>query len=203
MHFMIRDDDEVFLYEMLEKGQYKAAERWAVFLGKSALRKLIQGYIQKDLKKQACELMRNNKLTKEFPEVKRAVDESAFNDLCNSLKKLAEKGEWVKAEKKTKSDKQVFCAMEFKDREKVEELCKRYKLKVEDIEGRFESFPPVRYITLEDLNLTTDDIIWVDDPIGLKTATSLILNCREIGLDCEWKPSYEKGTMNKVRVFFT
>lgn len=71
---------------------------------------------------------------------------------------------------------------------------------ITDIEGKFESFPPIRYFTLEDLNLKPDDINWVDEPQSLGTAITHIVKCQEIGLDCEWKPSNKKENRNKVCV---
>lgn len=47
--------------------------------------------------------------------------------------------------------------------------------------------------------LIRDDIIWVDNIDGLLTATIYIEGCEIIGIDCEWKPNYERGSRpNKV-----
>ena len=54
----------------------------------------------------------------------------------------------------------------------------------------------IRYLHLDELAI--DDIIWVDEPVGLHEATCHIEECKVIGLDCEWKPNYEKGRKNKV-----
>lgn len=44
-----------------------------------------------------------------------------------------------------------------------------------------------------------EDIIWVDDVEGLLDATCQIEDAKVIGLDCEWKPNYVKGSKpNKV-----
>lgn len=53
-----------------------------------------------------------------------------------------------------------------------------------------------------DLNkLVLDDIIWVDDINGLLAATDYIEGCKIVGVDCEWKPNYEKGSKpNKASV---
>ena len=48
-------------------------------------------------------------------------------------------------------------------------------------------------------NLILDDIIWVDEINGVLAATDYIEGCKVVGLDCEWKPNYEKGSQpNKV-----
>jgi hypothetical protein len=47
--------------------------------------------------------------------------------------------------------------------------------------------------------LAVENIIWVDEVDGLCAATSHIEGCKVVGLDCEWKPSYVKGSKpNKV-----
>ena len=47
--------------------------------------------------------------------------------------------------------------------------------------------------------LIRDDIIWVDNVDWLLTATIYIEGCEIIGIDCEWKPNYERGSgPNKV-----
>lgn len=44
-----------------------------------------------------------------------------------------------------------------------------------------------------------DDIIWVDNIDGLLTATNYIEGCKIVGIDCEWKPNYERGSrLNRV-----
>jgi hypothetical protein len=47
--------------------------------------------------------------------------------------------------------------------------------------------------------LAVENIIWVDEVDGLCAATSHIEGCKVVGLDCEWKPNYVKGSKpNKV-----
>lgn len=47
--------------------------------------------------------------------------------------------------------------------------------------------------------LFVEDINWVDEEEGLLDATNHIENCKVIGVDCEWKPNYVKGSKpNKV-----
>lgn len=57
-----------------------------------------------------------------------------------------------------------------------------------------------RYLDLK--NFILDDIVWVDEVNGLLTATKYIEGCKIVGIDCEWKPNYEKGSKpNKVTFF--
>lgn len=57
-----------------------------------------------------------------------------------------------------------------------------------------------RYLDLK--NFILDDIVWVDEVNGLLTATEYIEGCKIVGIDCEWKPNYEKGSKpNKVTFF--
>lgn len=54
-----------------------------------------------------------------------------------------------------------------------------------------------RYLHLDEL--FAEDIIWVDEVEGLLNATSHIEGFKVIGVDCEWKPNYLKGSKpNKV-----
>lgn len=44
-----------------------------------------------------------------------------------------------------------------------------------------------------------EDIIWVDEVEGLIDATCHIEGVKVVGVDCEWKPNYVKGSKpNKV-----
>lgn len=196
-HLSIRHSEESFLHEMLEKQEYRAAEKWAAFIGKPMLCALIRGYVDRKMLKQAYELIKKNNLREEFPEVYQMGKESA-------LKKLAEKGLWDIAEMRAKSDRQlleflVYLAMEAGYKEKVDELCDKYSLKgfVKAKEAE-ATFSQIRYLHLDELAI--DDIIWVDEPVGLHEATCHIEECKVIGLDCEWKPNYEKGRKNKVSI---
>ncbi|GJV85938.1 polynucleotidyl transferase, ribonuclease H-like superfamily protein [Tanacetum coccineum] len=196
-HLSIHQSEESFLHEMLEKQEYRAAEKWAAFIGKPMLCALIRGYVDRKMLKQAYELIKKNNLREEFPEVYQMGKES-------TLKKLAEKGLWDIAEMRAKSDRQlleflVYLAMEAGYIEKVDELCDRYSLKgfVKAKEAE-ATLPQIRYLRLDELAI--DDIIWVDEPVGLHEATCHIEECKVIGLDCEWKPNYEKGRKNKVSI---
>ncbi len=54
-----------------------------------------------------------------------------------------------------------------------------------------------RFLHLNEL--AVEDIIWVDEVDGLRNATCHIEECKFVGLDCEWKPNYVKGSKpNKV-----
>nr|XP_043624053.1 exonuclease mut-7 homolog isoform X2 [Erigeron canadensis] len=196
-HLSIRRDDESFLHEMVEKQEHRAAEKYAAYIGKPMLCVLIQCYIDRKMLKQAYELLKKNNLREEFPEVYQMGKES-------SLKKLAEKGCWDIAEMRAKSDRKlleflVYLAMEAGYSEKVDELCDRYSLKgfIQANEVK-ASLPQIRYLHVDELAI--DDIIWVDEPVGLHEATSQIEVCKVIGLDCEWKPNYVKGGSNKVSI---
>lgn len=58
------------------------------------------------------------------------------------------------------------------------------------------SLPKKSFFDLNELAL--DGIKWVDDVSGLRDATCHIEGCKVIGIDCEWKPVYEKGKQPKV-----
>lgn len=63
--------------------------------------------------------------------------------------------------------------------------------------GTGENSSGACYLDLK--KLIRDDIIWVDNIDGLLTATIYIEGCEIIGLDCEWKPNYGRGSRpNKV-----
>ncbi|PHT98674.1 hypothetical protein BC332_32333 [Capsicum chinense] len=123
----------------------------------------------------------------------------------SKLKKLAEKGCWDVAEARINENRQlleylVYLAMEAGYMEKVEELCERYSLEgfinVKELE---ESIPKHRYLQLDELSIK--EVVWVDEANGLLDATRHIEECKVVGIDCEWKPNYEKGSSpNKVSI---
>eukprot|EP00262_Sarcandra_glabra_P005634 TRINITY_DN17375_c0_g1_i1.p1 TRINITY_DN17375_c0_g1~~TRINITY_DN17375_c0_g1_i1.p1 ORF type:complete len:290 (-),score=39.82 TRINITY_DN17375_c0_g1_i1:190-984(-) len=84
--------------------------------------------------------------------------------------------------------------------EKVDELCERYSLKGFVRVTEPEASPiEIRYLHLTELVL--EDIVWVDEVDTLFSATSHIEGCKVVGIDCEWKPNYEKGSKpNKVSI---
>ncbi|PON67040.1 DNA polymerase [Parasponia andersonii] len=56
-----------------------------------------------------------------------------------------------------------------------------------------------RYLNLNELFV--EDIIWVDEVDALRNATCHIEGCKVVGVDCEWKPNYIKGSKsNKVSI---
>ncbi|KAK9293341.1 hypothetical protein L1049_021333 [Liquidambar formosana] len=197
-HFSIRQSGQSFLLRMIQKKEFKAAEKWATFMGKSMLCVLVKEYIDMKLLKNAYGIIKKNNLRQEFPDLYLKCKES-------SLKKLAEKGCWDVAETKTNSDRQlveylVYLAMEAGYSEKVDELCNRYSL-----EGFVKAKEPEasllqsRFLHLNEF--VFEDIIWVDEVNGLHNATCHIEGCKVVGIDCEWKPNYEKGSKpNKVSI---
>lgn len=196
--FSIQCCDESFLIKLIESNQFKAAEKWAAFMGKEMICLIIQKYLDLRMIKSANDLVKQYDLTEEFPDVNYLYKESL-------LKKLAEKGCWdiaeVRAKKETKLMEYLVClAMEAGYMEKVDELCQRYSL-----EGYVNSLVPEEifcgsdYLDLKKLVL--EEIVWVDEINGLLNATSYIEACKIIGVDCEWKPNFEKGSRpNKVSI---
>ncbi|KAF0925812.1 hypothetical protein E2562_018466 [Oryza meyeriana var. granulata] len=189
--FSIQCCDESFLTKLIENNHFEAAEKWAVFMGKEMICLIIQTYLDTKMLKRANELVKQHDLTEEFPDVNYLYKESV-------LKKLAEKGCWdiaeVRAKKETKlMEYLVYLAMEAGYMEKVEELCQQYSL-----EGYVNSLVPEEiccgpdYLDLKKLVL--EDIIWVDEIDGLLNAISYIEACKIIGVDCEWKPNFQKGS---------
>ncbi|GFZ07199.1 polynucleotidyl transferase, ribonuclease H-like superfamily protein [Actinidia rufa] len=77
--------------------------------------------------------------------------------------------------------------------EKVDELCDRYSLKgFVNVKEPETNLLHSRYLQLNELVL--EDVIWVDEVNGLREATCHIEECKMVGIDCEWKPNYEKGS---------
>lgn len=50
--------------------------------------------------------------------------------------------------------------------------------------------------------LCVEDVVWVDEADGLRAATLQIEESKLIGLDCEWKPNYIKGSKPNKVIFF-
>ncbi|KAF6989815.1 hypothetical protein CFC21_007104 [Triticum aestivum] len=196
--FSIQCCDESFLMKLIGSKQYKAAEEWAAFMGKEMIILIIQKYLDVKMLKSANELVKQYDLAEEFPDVNYLYKESL-------LKKLAEKGCWDVAEVRAKKDTKlmeylVYLAMEAGYMEKVDELCERYSL-----EGYVNSLVPEEVMCQSDYlelkKLILEEIVWVDEINGLLSATTYIEACKIIGVDCEWKPNYEKGSRpNKVAI---
>lgn len=196
--FPICQPDQSFLAKMMQENQFTAAEKWATFMGKTMLCVIVQSYIDMKMLKKAYKLIKKNDLQKEFSDAYHICKES-------SLRKLAEKGCWDVAEAKTHGDRQlleylVYLAMEAGYSEKVDEFCERYSLTgFLNFKESEENPPRTRYLNFHEL--VADDIVWVDDGDSLLNATCRIEECKVIGVDCEWKPNYEKGSKpNKVSI---
>ncbi|KAL6557956.1 hypothetical protein OROMI_018306 [Orobanche minor] len=192
IHFSICQSGESFLLKLIECRQLKAAEKWAEFMGKPTLCVLVQEYIDQKQMGPAYDIIKKNNLRQEFPELYHQSKES-------SLKKLAEKGVWEIAEARANGDGQlieylVYLAMEAGYFEKVEELCDRYSLKG-FMYFKEESESNVlrrKYLNLHELSV--EDVCWVDEVNNLRGAVSYFEECKVVGLDCEWKPNYVKGS---------
>ncbi|KAL8160100.1 LOW QUALITY PROTEIN: hypothetical protein V2J09_001637 [Rumex salicifolius] len=196
--FSIHQSGEAFLHKMIDNKEFIAAEKWSAFMGRPMLCLLVKEYVDLNMLKSAFGIIKRNDLQTEFPDVCQKYRES-------SLKNLAEKGCWDIAEERTKHDRQlleylVYLAMEAGYSEKVDELCDRYSLqgfvKAKELEvGPWRS----HFLNLHEL--LVGDIIWVDEVNGLQSAISYIEGCKVVGLDCEWKPNYIKGSKpNKVSI---
>lgn len=84
--------------------------------------------------------------------------------------------------------------------EKVDELCDRYSLEG-FVKAKEAEISPLscRYLNINEL--VVEGIIWVDEVNGLHNASCYIEGCKVLGIDCEWKPNYEKGSKpNKVSI---
>lgn len=176
----------------------KAAEKWATYLGKPMLCLLVQEYADQRVLQPAYDIIKKNNLRQEFPELHHQSKES-------SLKKLAEKGVWEIAEIRAKGDRKlleylVYLAMEAGYFEKVEELCDRYSIKgfINSEEPKSDNLHR-HYLNLHELCI--EDVLWVDEVNSLRDAISCFEKCKVVGIDCEWKPNYEKGSRpNKVSI---
>ncbi|XP_056165514.1 uncharacterized protein LOC115662825 isoform X2 [Syzygium oleosum] len=198
-HFSIRQSGKSFLLAMMEKKEFRAAEKWATFMGKPMLCVLVQEYFDRKMLKYAYVTIKKNNLRQEFGDVYHQCKES-------SMKQLAEKGCWDVAESKAKGDKQlieylVYLAMEAGYSEKVDELCDRYSLQGFPKSKEFDATLLHRkhYLCLKELGV--EDVFWVDRVDSLHTATCYIEESKVVGVDCEWKPNYVKGSKpNKVSI---
>jgi len=189
--FSIQCCDESFLIKLIESNQLDIAEECATFMGKEMISLIIQKFLDMKMLKSANKLVKEHDLTEEFPDVSYLYKESL-------VKKLAEKGCWDIAEARAKKEKKlveylVYLAMEAGYMEKVDELCQRYSL-----EGYVNSLVPEKvfcgsdYLDLKKLDV--QEIVWVDEINGLLNATSCIEACKIIGMDCEWRPNFEKNS---------
>lgn len=67
--FSIQCCDESFLIKLIESNQFKAAEKWAAFMGKEMICLIIQKYLDLRMIKSANDLVKQYDLTEEFPDV--------------------------------------------------------------------------------------------------------------------------------------
>lgn len=68
-HFSIRQSGQSFLLSMLQYNEFKAAEKWAAFIGKPLLCVLVQYYVDRNMLNNAYEMIKKNNLQPEFPDV--------------------------------------------------------------------------------------------------------------------------------------
>ncbi|VFQ59584.1 unnamed protein product [Cuscuta campestris] len=196
--FSITLSGESLLFKMLQEQDFKSAEKWATYMGQSLLCVLVDEYVKMNKLKAAYRIIKKNSLQEIFPDVYHKCKESA-------LKTLAEKGCWDVAEWKAQNDRQlleylVYLALEAGYSEKVDELCDRYSFEG-FVKAKEPEACPIQshYLNLHELLI--DDLTWVDDVEGLQKATSYIEGCKVVGVDCEWKPNYVKGSKpNKVSI---
>ena len=80
-HFSIRQSGQAFLLCMIESNQLKAAEKWATFIGKPMLCVLVQEYVERNMLKNAYEIIHKNNLRQEFPDVYHKYKERYFTFL--------------------------------------------------------------------------------------------------------------------------
>lgn len=79
-HFSIHQSGESLLYSMLQNNEFKAAEKWATFMGKPMLCLLVQELLDRNKVKSAYGIIKKNDLQKEFPDVYQKCKERYFND---------------------------------------------------------------------------------------------------------------------------
>lgn len=79
-HFSIHQSGQSLLYSMLQNNEFKAAEKWATFMGKQMLHLLVQELINRNKLKSAYGVIKKNDLQKEFPDVYQKCKERYFDD---------------------------------------------------------------------------------------------------------------------------
>jgi len=68
-HFSISHYGQSFLLDMIKSNQFKAAEKWATFMGKPMLSILIEEFVQRNMLKDAYQIIKKNNLKQDFPDV--------------------------------------------------------------------------------------------------------------------------------------
>lgn len=64
-----------FLLKMMDNNHFKAAEKWAVFMGKPMICLLVQKFVEMKMLKNAYDVIKSNNLKDEFPDVQRLYKE--------------------------------------------------------------------------------------------------------------------------------
>lgn len=67
--FSIHQYGQSFLLDMIQSNQFKAAEKWATFMGKPMLSTLVEEFIERNMLKNAYEIIKKNNLKQDFPDV--------------------------------------------------------------------------------------------------------------------------------------
>jgi len=67
--FSIYHYGQSFLLDMIQSNQFKAAEKWATFMGKPMLSILVNEFIKRNMLKNAYEIIKKNNLKQDFPDV--------------------------------------------------------------------------------------------------------------------------------------
>jgi len=67
--FSIYHYGQSFLLDMIQSNQFKAAEKWATFMGKPMLSILVHEFIKKNMLKNAYEIIKKNNLKQDFPDL--------------------------------------------------------------------------------------------------------------------------------------
>ncbi|KAI3855223.1 hypothetical protein MKX03_026081, partial [Papaver bracteatum] len=179
--FSICQSKEEFLMRMIEEKQFKVAEKWATFVGKALVVTLINRYLDLKLLKNASDLIEKNNIKQDSLEVHHMYKKRALQKKdCGNISELRTN------ENKQLLEHLVYLAREAGYPEKADGLCKQYPL-----DGVEPQAKPTLTHFLPLKELFVGDIEQVDYP-G---------ECNVIGVDCEWKPNYVKGSKpNKVSI---
>lgn len=74
-HLSIHQSGQSFLLSMIQSNQFKAAEKWAIYMGKPALCMLVEEYIQRNRLRDAYETIKKNNLQQDFPDLYQSFEE--------------------------------------------------------------------------------------------------------------------------------
>lgn len=78
----IRHYGQSFLLDMIKNNQFKPAEKWATFMGKPMLSMLIEELLERNMLKNAYEIIKENNLNQDFPDVYKKCKERYLTCLC-------------------------------------------------------------------------------------------------------------------------